>query len=251
MKAAVVYLAQAKPKCMQKLSRSLKLLQQNLLRTYPYPVVLFHEGDFTHDIQQSLRGVCPTIEFREVDISPPPWIDCSDSANWAMRKSHGLGYNNMCRFFTIGIYEHLQDFDYYMRLDDDSYIQSPFLADPFVFMRDNGKEYGFRGKAKESRAAIQGLKKCLEDFDPRIKMLPEPTRVYYTNFHMARTQLWSSEPMRGALQCVDRNGGIYKKRWGDAPIHTLLLPAYLQPNQIHRFTDFAYQHGRYRWPAGK
>ncbi|CAF1582296.1 unnamed protein product [Adineta steineri] len=50
--------------------------------------------------------------------------------------------------------------------------------------------------------------------------------------------------MRAWLHLVDRNGGIYRYRWGDAPIHTLALTQFLQRNEIVRLRYFGYFHRR-------
>ncbi|CAF3867654.1 unnamed protein product, partial [Rotaria sp. Silwood2] len=44
------------------------------------------------------------------------------------------------------------------------------------------------------------------------------------------------------LHTVDRNGGIYRYRWGDAPIHTLVLTQLLAKDHIARLRYFGYVH---------
>jgi hypothetical protein len=48
--------------------------------------------------------------------------------------------------------------------------------------------------------------------------------------------------MQAWLQAVDLNGGIYRHRWGDAPVHTLAISQLLQRNEIVRFRYFGYFH---------
>ncbi|CAF4573625.1 unnamed protein product, partial [Rotaria sp. Silwood2] len=52
--------------------------------------------------------------------------------------------------------------------------------------------------------------------------------------------------IRAWLHTVDRNGGIYRYRWGDAPIHTLVLTQFLAKNHIVRLRYFGYMH-RYEY----
>ena len=41
---------------------------------------------------------------------------------------------------------------------------------------------------------------------------------------------------------MDRSGGFWMERWGDAPIHSLAVGALLGPEDIHYFRDFGYRH---------
>jgi hypothetical protein len=248
MKAAVVYLTQRKN--MSKLRHSLRLTQKHLLDSFSYPVIIFHEGDFAPYHQQQLTRICPTLEFRLVDIKKPASVDVTRKSTWAMIKHFGVGYRNMCRFFTVGLYPYLEGLDYYMRLDDDSFIESKFRYDPFLFMETTGVQYAWRSRVAESPAAIGGLKKCLVNHDQRFRGC-RLDNVIYTNFHMARVDMWSKSPIKEAIEHIDKHGGIYTKRWGDAPIHTALVDTFLPPDQRHRFKDFRYKHGRRSWAVGK
>ena len=247
MKTAIIYLSQARR--MALLMRSLRLLQQNYLDKFPHDVIMFHEGDFLPPHQQMLQDLCPSLTFREVNIRPPSHIDQSRHRQWLMITRFGVGYRNMCRFFAMGLYPLIQHLDYYMRLDDDSFILSQMTEDPFQNMADENRLYGWRCVRPE-KAAVDGLVKCLRTHDPSATFKWEK-KIFYNNFHIAKPQLWISPPFKGALEAIDKAGGIYTRRWGDAPIQTLLVKAYVPEAQRHCFTGFKYSHGRHTWPVGK
>lgn len=48
--------------------------------------------------------------------------------------------------------------------------------------------------------------------------------------------------MRQFLDHIDRAKGIYKYRWGDAPIHSLALSVFCPVEQLHHFSDISYVH---------
>lgn len=246
MKAVIVYLTQAGK--MLNLSRSLTQLKEYLLDKFPYPVQMFHEGDFTQSHMQLLWDIYRDITFRQVNIDPPPHIDLSQKHEWAMIQRFGIGYRNMCRFFSLGLYPFIDTFDYYMRLDDDSFILSPFPEDPFKTMEENKCVYGFRCMRPETGAATAGLIDCVRQAAPGIK-LNWRKRVFYNNFHIAKPSLWLREPIATVLKAIDQHGGIYTGRWGDAPIQTMLVQGYVLPSCRHQFTGFGYKHGRHKWPA--
>jgi alpha 1,2-mannosyltransferase len=249
MNTVIIYLAQTRR--LDKLLRSLRLLQTNLLDAHPHPVVVFHEGDFTEEHLAQMCERCPSVQLSEVDISPPPHIDTSQFDQWALSHSHSIGYRNMCRFFSLGLYPRLEGFDYYMRLDDDSFIHSKMEEDPFEVMRAGNKVYAWRATRPESKSAVRGLKPFLRVHDKRFGAYQWDRKIFYNNFHIAKPSLWLTSPCKEALEAIEKNGGIYTKRWGDAPIHTLLVRVYTDIAQRHRFTSFDYQHGSYRWRIGK
>jgi alpha 1,2-mannosyltransferase len=41
---------------------------------------------------------------------------------------------------------------------------------------------------------------------------------------------------------LDRNGGFFYERWGDAPVHSVAASLMLKKDEIHFFNDIAYFH---------
>ena len=54
-----------------------------------------------------------------------------------------VGFNKMCRFYSYPVYKYLKEYDYAMRLDDDSFIETEIKYDIFEDMHKNGYDYGF------------------------------------------------------------------------------------------------------------
>ena len=48
--------------------------------------------------------------------------------------------------------------------------------------------------------------------------------MYYNNFEVSATKLWYSVDYKEYINMIDRIGGIYYNRWGDAPINPLPCP---------------------------
>jgi alpha 1,2-mannosyltransferase len=44
------------------------------------------------------------------------------------------------------------------------------------------------------------------------------------------------------FQSLDKDGGFFYERWGDAPIHSIAAALLLQKDEIHFFNDIAYYH---------
>ncbi|KAI9733168.1 MAG: alpha-1,2-mannosyltransferase (Kre5) [Claussenomyces sp. TS43310] len=65
---------------------------------------------------------------------------------------------------------------------------------------------------------------------------------FWSNFEIARLSWFRSQEYEDFFQMMDRSGGFWMERWGDAPIHSLAAGALLAPRDIHYFRDFGYRH---------
>ncbi|KAL1976082.1 hypothetical protein VTN31DRAFT_4474 [Thermomyces dupontii] len=65
---------------------------------------------------------------------------------------------------------------------------------------------------------------------------------FWSNFEIARLDFFRSKEYEDFFNMMDRSGGFWMERWGDAPIHSLAAGALLSPKDIHYFRDFGYRH---------
>ncbi|KFA66045.1 hypothetical protein S40285_03710 [Stachybotrys chlorohalonatus IBT 40285] len=65
---------------------------------------------------------------------------------------------------------------------------------------------------------------------------------FWSNFEIARLSWFRSKEYQDFFEMMDRSGGFWMERWGDAPIHSLAAGALLAPRDIHYFRDFGYRH---------
>jgi hypothetical protein len=157
----------------------------------------------------------------------------------------------MCRFNAIiGSRLLATEYDWQWRLDDDSLLTSEVGYDVFRLMAENGKRYGFPSMVEEFSFCIKGLweraRSYLASLPHRmphawLSKLPE-NLIFYNNFEISHRSVWLDPRMIAWLDYIDRHGGIYYHRWGDAPIHTLGVAMFVPLHQVHRFSDIAYSH---------
>ena len=241
------------------LNRSLAQLRR-LLVDISRPVVIFHEEDLADtSLQQSLAltlGSRMPLAFERIDIS--------DNSNHPPSVHHrsSRSYLAMCRFFTLMLSTHplMTLFSYYWRLDSHSYLFSPKpIEDPFELMQKRQIQYAFVMTNQDGEPYVTGLWNFFHDFLNRHCLTPSEavretqTRwfgrysidIIFNNFAISNVSLWRDNPIvRAWLQAVDRAGGIYRYRWGDAPIHTLALTQFIPREQIARLRYFGYFHRR-------
>ncbi len=162
----------------------------------------------------------------------------------------GFGYKYMCKFFSIDMYEYLREFDYYLRLDSDSYI-TRLKYDIFQWALDNNVGYGYAARKleahKETRDTLPSFtQKYLDRCDIQPRAMIEPLTLcfnFYNNFHIGRVAFWLRAEVKHYLQAILDSNGIAKHRWGDSTIQAYAVRMFMHPDEIQLVPDFAYIHG--------
>lgn len=65
---------------------------------------------------------------------------------------------------------------------------------------------------------------------------------FWSNFEIADLDFFRGEEYRHFFEYLDRSGGFYFERWGDAPVHSLAAALFLDDSELHRFEDIGYEH---------
>lgn len=65
---------------------------------------------------------------------------------------------------------------------------------------------------------------------------------FWSNFEIARLDFFRSKEYGEYFEALDRTGGFWTERWGDAPVHSLAAGLFLGPEQVHYFRDIGYRH---------
>lgn len=78
---------------------------------------------------------------------------------------------------------------------------------------------------------------------------------FFSNFEIGSLRFWRGDDEIHRIKTgkeaghakyfeyLDRTGGFYYERWGDAPIHTLSVAMFLPKREVWYFADVGYQHG--------
>ncbi len=256
VKAAIVYLARSKSGDIANLKCSLSLLDVNFNDKFKYPVIIFHE-DINENLMKKIREATRSkVQFEKVIFEIPDFLNKEEIPElvYVGGDCFSMGYRHMCRFFSGIIFHHpaLKDYDYYWRLDTDSFLLDKIYYDVFQFMQERNLEYGYINIFKDeptSKGLWDTTKKYIEDNNIKPEFLHKFTSngawdrsYYYTNFEISKLDFWRSDEFMNYFEYLDRSGGIYKYRWGDHVIHLLAISMFVPENKVHRFSDIAYQH---------
>lgn len=276
--------------------QSVRRIQDRFNNRFHYPWTFLNDVPFTADFKEQVRGMTKGSAahfglINETQWSVPAWVDLSQAqaamdAYVAQGVIYGgsLSYRHMCRFNSGFFFHHplLLKYDYYWRVEPDTHYHCDVLADPFEFMRREGKVYGFVMSMYEYAATITTLWESTRRFaaehpefiaaDNSLAFLvdevpPEedgkPVRGEYnlchfwSNFEIADLRFWRGEAYQTYFNYLDQLGGFFyevrgwkcvhanDQRWGDAPVHSLAAALFLPRDKIHFFDSLGYEHNPY------
>ncbi|MCO6358776.1 alpha 1,2-mannosyltransferase [Roseivirga pacifica] len=165
MKPCIIYLAQNTKKDQQygrdsrsMLVKSLNLLYKNYNNQFGHDIIIFHEGDFDLKSQEEVISGRKEITFETIQFSLPDFLNPSEIPDkWD--GLFGMGYRHMMRFYSLTIFNVLKNkgYDWFMRMDDDSFIHSKIEYNIFDFMAKNEYKYGYRALIKEPEKTSHGF----------------------------------------------------------------------------------------------
>ena len=258
------------------LKTSLYFLFKNFNAKYKYPVIILHEGDYTEDAKKEIiagvRGECRNLlkflQIDEEDFRIPSHIDI-DKMNSIIDLSvvpywRNQKYRSMCYFWIKNFSKYTKDYNYVMRLDDDSIIEEPIKYDLFEMMSDKDyiyisniihldcslcnygmKDFFLKHYASEKDKInelfmdhtlnnnneyfnkFKRLHKALnnKDYEGASIELNMPF-MYYNNFNIINVDVWNKPEIQDIINKIDEQGYIFYCRWGDAPLQTIILSLY-------------------------
>ena len=235
-----------------------------------------------HNLQLSAdsRFYGPVLQFYEISDfeAVPPFLNRSLLPELYIGRTmnYTMGYRYMCRFWAHGIFSQpsIAVLEYYWRFDSDLFLLRAIDYDPFKQMKSSKIGYIFGGTQEEDTWYAQGLWNATlehmrakqihpqhmsflaKDHDRDIRSMSIDEAVdalkgigynhysLYNNFELSRVDMWRSREYEELFHSLDRAGGIFLHRWGDAPIRTLALFALTETFQNFSRTTFVAQQWR-------
>lgn len=196
----------------------------------------------------------------------PSWIDeqMYDESTAQLEKAgvqyaKMISYHQMCRWNSGMFYKHptLLDTRYYWRVEPNVHFFCDIDYDIFRYMQDNDKTYGFTITLYDDPKTLPSLwpetVKFLADHpeylheNNAIKWVTDDVRRpdhnhdaqgfstchFWSNFEVADMDFWRSQPYEDYFNHLDRAGGFFYERWGDAPVHSIALGLFEDSSKVH------------------
>jgi len=287
MSSAIFILTQNTTERKIYLKTSLYFLFKNFNKIYKYPIIILHEGDYTDDTKKEiLLGIRYDyrylLSFKEIDKSDftiPDNIDLNRVNQIINVKPvpywRNLKYRMMCNFWMNHIHKYTEDYEYIMRLDDDSIIEEAICIDLFEKVKEkeivylsnivhidcglcnfemkklfntifpnSSKEIDklfISSKLSQNTEVFHKINEIMtlnnkNQFDTDIEI--DMPIMYYNNFFITKRSFWMRDDVKDIIKKINDHGGIFYYRYGDAPLQTLIV-SLLEPTLISR-TSFKY-----------
>lgn len=262
---------------------SMHQLEEKFNSRYHYDWTFMNDVPFTDEFIEATSAMASghtqyaLIPSRDWDI--PLWINRTHMEKcMSVMESSGVlyggseSYRNMCRFNSGYFFRQkiLDSYDYYMRVEPFVQYFCDFPYDPFQVMRLNNKKYGFVIAIYEYEDTIPTLwshveeyleKNSLDDNETldfitdkshfsRYLPIVESTTGYnlchfWSNFEVGDLNWFRSDEYIQFFTHLEKTGGFYYERWGDAPVHSIIASALLKPDEIIHFDEIGYSHPPY------
>jgi hypothetical protein len=264
-KGAIVFLAPQRTEgsiwgidrfCM--LLRAVRSVDRYLNTKYgPYPIYILvardyaldpkhKDGPYTEKDRALLQHWAPhsTIHFEEINVYSQDALEPNTTPEQILQWRKGndgsvpgrdLGYTSMCRLWSgrLQSMSFLQDYTYYLRMDDDSLLTADFLFDPFLQMDQKNLTYAFRRTASDdwgidqlwqvSRPHVINVGTTSTSDIPFLDGGEYNGGQPYNNFHVSRVDFWTSTKWRTLWKEFNENHLFYKYRVGDANVHAIAM----------------------------
>ncbi|KAI8138046.1 nucleotide-diphospho-sugar transferase [Fennellomyces sp. T-0311] len=253
------------------LRKTMQQLEARFNSKFNYPYVFLNDEEFTYEFREltsSLTkaktnyGVIPKEHW-----SYPDWIDVkkADEARELMGMQgiiygDNLAYRHMCRFESGFFYRHplMLQYDYYWRVEPSVEFLCDIDYDPFLYMQENNKKYGWTISLLEYESTIPTLwettKAFMEkhpEYIPKKNLLRFVTENggesynlchFWSNFEIGDLNFLRGPEYSAYFDHLDKAGGFFYERWGDAPVHSLAVAMFLDKSEVHFFDDIGYRH---------
>lgn len=249
------------------IAKTLTNFEEKFNKKHQYPYVFLNDQEFTEDFKETLNSV--TQHRADYGIIAPEDWDMPKNINlkkaqdyWTVMRQQGvpyaetMSYHNMCRYFSRTFYKHplVQKYEYYWRIEPSVTFHCDIDYDVFDKMKENNYQYSFVITIYEYMATIKSLMKTTAQFllennienKNSLKFMFERGKYngchFWSNFEIASFDFFRLKTYNDYVDFLEKTGGFYYERWGDAPIHSIAAALFLNKEQVHFFEDIGYTH---------
>ena len=253
------------------IARSIRQVEDRFNRQYNYDWVFLNDAEFDDTFKKVtsslVSGKTKYGKIPREHWSFPEWIDVDKAAKVReeMREKKiiygdSVSYRHMCRYESGFFFRHelMLDYEWYWRVEPSIELFCDIHYDPFKFMADNKKVYSFVLSLYEYVETIETLWDSVKKFmkenpqyiaeDNSMGFISDDGGATYnhchfwSNFEIGNLNWLRSPAYVDYFNSLDKDGGFFYERWGDAPVHSIAAAIMLPKDKIHFFNDISYYH---------
>lgn len=250
---------------------SIRHIEDRFNKNYHYDWVFLNDQPFDETFKEMTSSlVSGTTKYGLIPKEHwgyPEWIDQEKAAltREKMREQKviygdSVSYRHMCRYESGFFWRHelMMEYEYYWRVEPDIKIFCDVDYDVFKWMKDNNKDYSFTISLPEYKETIPTLWETTKQFlDQNSQYVAQNNLMewissdkgatyngchFWSNFEIANLNFWRSEAYTKYFEHLDKAGGFFYERWGDAPVHSIAVALFLPRERVHFFDDIGYFH---------
>ncbi|RCH99485.1 alpha 1,2-mannosyltransferase 2.4.1 [Rhizopus azygosporus] len=256
---------------LETLRKTIQQLEARFNHKFNYPYVFLNDVEFTQEFKELTSSM--TSSKTEYGLIPkehwsyPDWIDIpkADEARRKMAEAgiiygDSLSYRHMCRFNSGFFYRHplVEKYEYYWRVEPGVEFMCDIDYDPFLYMKENNKKYGWTISLIEYESTIPTLWKTVVSFMQKYpQYIPKNNLLdfisydggrsynlchFWSNFEIADLKFLRSPEYSAFFDYLDKTGGFFYERWGDAPVHSIAAGIFLNKSEVYFFNNIGYRH---------
>lgn len=253
------------------ISRSIRQVEDRFNRKYNYDWVFLNDAEFDETFKSVTSALTSgRTRYGKIDSEHwgfPSFID-QDKAAKVREDMHerkiiygdSISYRHMCRYESGFFFRHplMLEYEWYWRVEPSIELYCDINYDTFKFMADNNKKYSFVLSLYEYVETIPTLWDSVKTFmknhpehiapDNSMAFLSDDNGETYnhchfwSNFEIGNLNWLRSPAYTDFFDQLDKDGGFFYERWGDAPVHSIGAGLTLNKDEIHFFNDIAYYH---------
>ncbi|PVU87984.1 hypothetical protein BB560_006413 [Smittium megazygosporum] len=246
---------------------AIKQIDDLFNKDYVYPYIILNDEEFNLYFKKSvLTSTKAPIYFGKIDQSMwnlSPDVNLKKVEKMIADKKfdyvHGDSISYRKIFYSNFIHKHplLRNVDYYWRFQADVKYFCRLDFDPFARMKKMGYKYGWVISPVEFEETVKTLWKTTAEWILKNKsILPSSSFSqflfdkgknkynnchFWTNFEIVDTSFLRSKVYESFVTALDKAGGFFYERWGDAPIRTIAASMLLSKKEIHWFEEIGYE----------
>ncbi|KAJ1659125.1 hypothetical protein IWQ61_001752 [Dispira simplex] len=257
------------------LRAAIRQLEDRFNNRYHYPYVFLSDEPFTDEFKEAIAWTAKSkVSFGLIPRDHwevPDWIDrqkMRDGMTYLASKevihSESISYRQMTRYYSGFFYKHplLANYDYYWRIEHDTEYTCDIPYDPFLYMKERGIHYGYTISLHEFEDTVKSFWEVVQEYLKAHPTALEPRNTmdwvtddggqtynlchFWTNFEVVNLGFLRSSLYEEFFQHMDKSGGIFYERWGDAPIRSVAMTMFLRKEQVHWFDDIGYVHSAFQ-----
>ncbi|CAK7213147.1 alpha 1,2-mannosyltransferase 2.4.1 [Sporothrix bragantina] len=252
-------------------ARSIRQIEDRFNKRYHYDWVFLNDKPFDDEFKKVTSSLISGKTHYGL-IPPEHWSfpdfidqDKAKKVREEMAKKKiiygdSVSYRHMCRFESGFFFkqELMLNYDYYWRVEPSIEYFCDIHYDPFRYIHENNKKYSFVLSLYEYAETIPTLWESTKKFiaehpehiaeDNSMRFLSDDDGETYnkchfwSNFEIGNLNWLRSKAYTDFFESLDRDGGFFYERWGDAPVHSIAAGLLLKKEEIHFFNDIAYYH---------